>query len=214
MFLFVLAFYLFLRYKLGPISQPFPTGKPTLNLVPDFGWLRCFAGFLTGMLLFQCYKSKAAFAVLKSSWCFVFFFVATLVCMHFGVMDIIIIAFFPFILLTAAYNTTSIKRMLDKRALQRLGDWSFSIYMVHVPIIMIYTCIQIHKTPGMFADMSKLISQKPDYRLGAIMCIIIVALTILVASLTYRFIEVPARNYLNNAFNTKRKMIQEDSVKV
>ncbi|MEO8862105.1 MAG: hypothetical protein ABI358_11815 [Ginsengibacter sp.] len=54
--------------------------------------------------------------------------------MHFGVVDIIIIAFFPFILLPAAYNNTELKRILDIRALQRLGDWSFSIYMVHIPI--------------------------------------------------------------------------------
>ncbi len=214
MFLFLVAFYLLLRYKIGPLSQNFPKGQPTINLVADFGWLRCLAGFLTGMLLFQWYKSKAAYAVLKNSWCFVFFFAATLVCMHFAVMDIIIIALFPFILLTAAYNNTAIKRMLDTRALQRLGDWSFSIYMVHVPIMMIFTCIQINKTPGMFADMSKMRIQKPDYTHGAIMSIVIVALTILVASLTYRFIEVPARNYLNTAFNTKRKMIQEASVEV
>ncbi len=214
MFLFLVAFYLFLRYKIGPISPNFPKGQPTINLVADFGWLRCLAGFLTGMLLFQWYKSKAAYAVLKNSWCFVFFFVATLVCMHFAVMDIIIVAFFPFILLTAAYNNTAIKRILDWRALQRLGDWSFSIYMVHIPIMMIFTCIQIHKTPAMFADMGKLISQKPNYTQGAIMTFVIVALTILVASLSYRFIEVPARNYLNNAFNTNVKKIQPDSVEV
>ena len=214
MFLFLVAFYLLLRYKIGPVSQNFPKGQPTINLVADFGWLRCIAGFLTGMLLFQWYKSKAAYTVLKSSWCFVFFFITTLVCMHFAVTDIIIIAFFPFILLTAAYNNTALKRILDIRAFQRLGDWSFSIYMVHVPIMMIFTCLQIHKKPDMFADMAKMRTQKPDYAHGAIMSIIIVVLTILVASLTYRFIEVPARNYLNTAFNTKRKMIQEDNVAV
>ncbi|MEO8862104.1 MAG: hypothetical protein ABI358_11810 [Ginsengibacter sp.] len=62
--------------------------------------------------------------------------------------------------------------------------------------------------------MTKMISQKPNYALGAILTFVIVALTILVASLTYRFIEVPARNYLNNAFNTNVKKIQPDSVKV
>lgn len=66
----------------------------------------------------------------------------------------------------------------------------------------------------MFANMTKMISQKPNYALGAILTFVIVALTILVASLTYRFIEVPARNYLNNAFNTNVKKIQPDSVKV
>ena len=40
------------------------------------------------------------------------------------------------------------------------------------------------------------------------MCMVVVALTILIASLTYRFIGVPARNYLNDAFKTKKKKIK------
>ena len=53
----------------------------------------------------------------------------------------------------------------------------------------------------------KLVRSTPDYRLGAILCSILVVLTVLVQALSFRFIEVPARNYLNNQLATKRKAI-------
>jgi len=204
----LIIFYLFLRYIIGPLDLTFGNPKPTLNLVSDFGLLRCLAGFLTGMLLFEFYKDKTGYAILKNSWCFIAFFLAALICMHFGVADIIIIAFFPFILVSAAYNNTQVKRILDTIVLQRLGDWSFSIYMVHIPIIWMFTILAVNKNPAMFADLMKLLSQKPNYQLGAMMCMVVVALTILIASFTYRFIEVPARNYLNDVFKTKEKKIK------
>jgi len=207
LFLLIL-FYLFLRYIIGPMALSFGSPKPTLNLVSDFGLFRCLAGFLAGMLLFGFYRDKAGYAVLKSSWCFIAFFLAALLCMHFGAADIIILAFFPFILISAAYNSTQVKRLLDTTVLQRLGDWSFSIYMVHVPLIWMFTILAVNKNPAMFGDLVKLLSQKPDYQLGAMMCMVVVALTILIASLTYRFIEVPARNYLNDAFKTKERKIR------
>jgi peptidoglycan/LPS O-acetylase OafA/YrhL len=211
LFLLIL-FYLFLRYVVSPTGLSFGDPKPTLNLVSDFGLLRCLAGFLTGMLLFEFYKDKTGYTVLKKSWCFAAFFLAALACMHFGVTDIIILAFFPFILISAAYNATWVKRILDTALLQKLGDWSFSIYMVHIPIIWMFTILAVNKNPALFADLMKLLSQKPNYQLGGMMCIVVVGLTILIASFTYRFIELPARNYLNNAFKTKEKGVKAVSI--
>ncbi len=60
----------------------------------------------------------------------------------------------------------------------------------------------------------KLGSTTPDYRLGAILCSIVVALTVLVAAFTFRFVEVPARNYLNLQFATKRKVVSVAATEV
>jgi peptidoglycan/LPS O-acetylase OafA/YrhL len=42
------------------------------------------------------------------------------------------VAFFPLVILSAACNADFVKRVLETKPLQRLGEWSFSIYMVHV----------------------------------------------------------------------------------
>lgn len=43
----------------------------------------------------------------------------------------------------------------------------------------------------------------PNFTMGLWMCLVVVTLTSLVASLTYKYIEVPARNYLNKRFGPK-----------
>lgn len=207
------GFYLLLRYWVGPKSGPFP-GQPTLNMVQDFGIFRCLAGFLLGMLVFECYRTGFARALFRKSASFIAALGGCLIAMHLGAIDLGILAFFPFILLTAAYNETGIKRVLDTRPLQRLGDWSFSIYMVHVPIMLMYMVVQVKEQPDRFADLMKLVSTTPDYRLGAILCSIVVVLSVLVAALTFRFVEVPARNYLNLQFATKRRVVSAAATEV
>jgi peptidoglycan/LPS O-acetylase OafA/YrhL len=39
--------------------------------------------------------------------------------------------------------------------------------------------------------------QKPDMITGWIMCLVFIGLTLLVSALTYRFLEVPARQWIN-----------------
>jgi len=202
----MIGFYIVLRYVLGPLEPTF-SPAPTINMIASFALLRCLAGFLTGMLLFTFYEHRSGFSIIKSDWFFAVCFFGVLAAMHFGVMDIIIVAFFPLILLSAAYNTTIVKRILDTYVLQRLGDWSFSIYLVHMPIISMLWLYGIKKDPSAFADFSKMVSQKPDYIQGLISLIIVLVLTLILAGLSYRFLEIPARNYFNKVFKTKRRQI-------
>jgi peptidoglycan/LPS O-acetylase OafA/YrhL len=134
--------------------------------------------------------------------------------MHFGMVDIGIIAFFPFILLSAAYNQTRIKRILDTRVLQRLGDWSFAIYMVHMPLIFMSFAFSVYKNPLLFASFIKYVTTKPDYPFGLGACMVLLTLTLIIASLMYRFVEIPSRNYFNKAFKTKHKEVTAESLEV
>lgn len=131
---------------------------------------------------------------------FLLFFIGILVSMHVGVEDILIVAFFPFIILAAAHNDTGIKKALDTIVLQRLGDWSFSIYMVHVPIMFIFWIFQVRSNPTLYAKFPPESARPPDYMLGLIVCLVIVVSTLFLAALSYRYIEVPARSYLNGKF--------------
>ena len=208
--LLIVAAFIVLRYVLGPIS--YDSEGPTINMLTDFGFLRCLAGFFAGMLLFTFYEHRSGENILKHDWFFTIISLGALAAMHFGLMDIVIVAFFPLIILSAAYNQTTVKRILDTRVLQRLGDWSFTIYMVHVPIILTFNMIDVMKDHAYFADLGKLATEKPNYVLNAVMCLPIFALTLIVAGLVYRFVEVPARNYFNGLFNTKRPRVVPEEI--
>jgi peptidoglycan/LPS O-acetylase OafA/YrhL len=206
----IVASFILLRYKIGPLSNP----GPSINIMTDFGILRCLAGFFTGMLLFTFYEHRMGFNFIKRDWFFMLSFLGVIAAMHFGIMDIIIVAFFPFILISAAYNQTMVKRFLDTRVLQRLGDWSFSIYMVHVPIIFTFFTIKIIQDHKLIDDTVKAAPQKPNYIAGVVMCIALVTLTLILAAIFYRFIEIPARNYFNKTFKTRQKEITPETLEV
>ena len=73
--------------------------------------------------------------------------------------------------------------------------------MVHVPLIFLLYIFQLRKNPAQFADFMKLVQSPPDYATGVIVCIGLVIATLSIAALTYRYVEVPARNYLNQRFS-------------
>ena len=200
----IAGLFLFIKYYLGPVGLPFPGGSPSLNIIADFGIFRCMAGFVLGMFLFTIYQESTAINFFRRDWVFAVFFFGALIAMQMGAEDILVIAFFPFIILSAAYNTTSIKKILDFSFLQRLGDWSFSIYMVHVPIIYLFWIYQTLQNPTWWATFPPPAAVPENYTTGWWLCLLLVALTLLVASFTYKYIEVPSRNYLNNRFTSKK----------
>jgi peptidoglycan/LPS O-acetylase OafA/YrhL len=199
----IAGLFLFVKYYLGSVNFTFPGGSPSLNVVTDYGIFRCMAGFLLGMFLFTLYRESVGYAFFRRSSAFALFFLGTLIAMHFGIEDILVIAIFPFVILSAAYNTTTIKKILDQPFLQRLGDWSFSIYMVHVPIIFIFWIYLTLQAPDRWAAFP------PNWSGGSVtkaitLCLVLVVLTLIVASITYKYVEVPARNYLNKKFNPRK----------
>jgi peptidoglycan/LPS O-acetylase OafA/YrhL len=213
----IIATYVSMRYVLGPVSGSIPDGAPKLNMVADFGLLRCVAGFCTGMLLFEFYKERKGYSLFKNSWCFILFFCATLFSIHANVIDILIIALFPFVLLSAAYNETVVKKILNAPILQRLGDWSFSIYLVHGPVILMLLLRGVYKDPTLLSNLTSAATGgagssspvNPGYKIALLYCMVILAVTLVVSAFTYRFIEVPAAKYLKKVFKTNDLNIRE-----
>lgn len=197
----IVSLYVFIRYYLNPMGFNGEGIGPTINVTFDFGLLRCLAGFLLGMLLYVLYESRSGFNVFKRDVTFLIASLAVILGLHFGVDEFFIVFLFPLVILCASFNESGIRRFLDLRPLQRLGDWSFSIYMVHVPLIFLLWIFQVKIEPSIFADFIKLGQRPPDYAMGTIVCITLVISTLTVAALTYRYVELPARNYLNRRFS-------------
>ena len=102
----------------------------------------------------------------KHSWVFVVFFVGVIFAMAMEVEDILILAFFPFIILSAAYNSTSVKKILDTRFFK---DWAIGLS----PFIwcMFPSCISFGFTwlrinPEMFATFPPPPADPATYPVG------------------------------------------------
>ena len=185
-----------------PDTLPFLKYDPTdnsVNVAYQYGFLRCLFGFVLGMMMYQGYRSGWGNSWLANGYTLLVLTLGFGICMHFAIPDVFTISFLPLLLLSAAYGSKQINNVFGTKALQQLGNWSFSIYLVHQPLLFLISSIMAYQALGKPALGGP--PPQPDMLTGWLMCLAFIALTLLVASLTYRFIEVPARNALNARFH-------------
>jgi peptidoglycan/LPS O-acetylase OafA/YrhL len=178
-------------------NGPAPANN-TINVAFQFGFVRCLCGFVLGMMMYQSYRDAWGKAWLGNGYTLLLLTLGLGLCLHFAIPDVLSMCFVPLIVLSAAYSSQRIDRVFAAKPLQRLGDWSFSIYLVHQPMLFIIGSFVAYQTLGKPATGGP--PPKPDMLTGWLMCLAFILLTLLVASLTYRFVEVPARKALNGRF--------------
>ncbi|RRB07407.1 acyltransferase family protein [Larkinella rosea] len=190
-----------------PFFKPDPLNN-TVNAAVQYGFLRCLCGFVLGMLMYQGYRENWGKSWLANGFTLSFLTVGLFTCMHFALADVFSVSFLPFILLSAAYGSPFMDRFLGTKPLQRLGDWSFSIYLVHQPLLFLlgnaYAYHQFAQD-GAYGQ-----PPKPDWLTGWLLTLAFIVITLAVSALTYRSVEVPARNYINNRFGGRKKVYTAD----
>ena len=204
--------YLFITFIIMPIV-PFPAEIPfvkpdpaalTVNVAYQFGFIRCLCGFVLGMMMYQGFKTDWGKKILGNGYVFLAAAAGLFLSMHFALPDAVTIGFLPFVLLSAAYGSSSLNEILSVKPLQKLGDWSFSIYLVHQPLLFTIGSIFSYLNPVNPNNPSAGPPRAPNLLIAWGICVGFIALTLFVSSLTYRFWEVPARKWIN-AKSTKRE---------
>lgn len=182
-----------------PENTFFHPEHSSLNtLLPPWVFARCAAGFSIGMVAYQAYCSKWLRGPLKSGWALALAGMLLLALFHFKAPDIVCVCLFPLIILAAAYNTGYAASLLNKRIFQRLGDWSYSIYLTHMPIIMTLLAISMISNPN---NSHRSSSGGTGALLPLLFCLAFTSFIVLVSMLTHRYIEVPMRRWLNRPAN-------------
>ena len=163
----------------------------TINVGYQYGIFRCLFGFVIGMMIYKSYQSNFLKKYLSNGYSLMLLTFGFLICLHFAIPDLFSVLFLPLIILSVAYGSQGINKILNTTILQKIGDWSFSIYLVHQPVFY---------TLGTFIFYFK-ISLQFDIFTAWIFSFALIGLILLVSYLTYRFIEVPARHWLNPRFS-------------
>lgn len=178
-----------------PEDTPFDRG---INVFTGLGaFVRCICAFSVGMFIFEVYQAGWAKSYLKSGIVFVLCWVVLLVLWHLNQLnDIGAIAIIAVMILSAAWNNGRLSDFLSRRILQNLGDWSYSMYLIHTPILIAH--ILYRKT-----QFQPDLLERPDVGfnfsvietwLGFSVYLIVV---LFLSYLSYRYLEKPARNYIN-----------------
>lgn len=189
----LLGGYVVLVYVLnGP--SPYPWAQ-SLN-VPPFGggaFARCVLSFSVGMLFYGLFRQTLGRPWLANGYALLGFAGLMVLSMHLGWSDIITVATFPFIVLSAGYGSANANKFLITKPMQRLGDLSFSIYLTNEIIFDTGRVVRFGLTGSV---------QPPVLPTAQIWlwCVAWLVVVLLVSELTYRFIELPARKILNARF--------------
>jgi peptidoglycan/LPS O-acetylase OafA/YrhL len=169
-----------------------------LDVSYQFGFFRCLFGFVIGMMVYLAWKDNWAKKLFSSGYTVLILLAGLFTCMHFAVLDVISVLFFPFILLAAAYGNRYMDLILGTKPLQKLGDWSFSIYLIHQPFL--------YQATALMQNPQKTGFELSNVSLGTswLICIGFIVFLLFVSYLSYRFIELPSRNYINRRWGKEK----------
>ena len=211
---YILITYILVPLVTIPSEIPFvklDPAKHVINVAYQFGYIRCLCGFILGMCIYQCYKAGWGSKLLDSGFILTLVTIGLFTCMHLDLPDFITVAFFPLILLCGTYGSSGINKLFSKKPLQLIGDWSFSIYMIHEPLLYTFGAITTYLQP-IRKSLPSLPPPVPDRLTNWIISIPFIIITLFISFLTYRYIEMPARKLINGLSIPANSSISSTSI--
>ena len=145
--------------------------------------LRTLAGFCLGVLVYRYYLSRTENSRKWSGVLAVLFLCLWVL----SRMDFMAICGFAFLIIYCAHATNLFATLLESSPLVMLGNWSYSVYLWHVPV---YLAVMV----GFAANHHPVSQLNP---LGARLLLLATALAVVgLAALQYRYVEIPIRHKL------------------
>ena len=207
----ILILYAVLIFYVAPNRAnlfPFFVNKKDLNLNYDWGFARGILGFVLGMCMYRLYVGNFLKKIISSGWFFATIVLLYGIYMHLDFNDIAAPILFSLLLLSTAYGNSNLNSLFSNKILQKLGLWSFSIYMWHGVIQgLIYSIqawvLEAAPLPG---------PPPPPNYMGItnpyIIMVLFTTASIFVGALSYHFIENPSRVFINN-WRKREKDLQQ-----
>jgi peptidoglycan/LPS O-acetylase OafA/YrhL len=186
-----IASYLFLWFYISPYKEAGMISPKNLDVTYNYGFLRSIAGFILGMLLYFLYQDDKIKNYCKPDWLCAIVTLLLLAGMHLGIQDIYFVPLFCVLIIAFTSNTGKAAAALNNKALIYLGDISYSVYMLHFPLILIVQMIAYKLNNQSKASLN--VSFWP----GLGYCILFIAVLIVLSALSYKILEQPCRRYVN-----------------
>ena len=150
--------------------------------------LRCLPEFIVGALLYAGFRDSSWPDWLRRDDAITAVLCGTLLLLHFGVADLLIVAAFPVVILAAVMNGGRVAAILNSAPLVWLGDISYSLYLAHGFVQFVATKLLTSASVQNPHDLSA--------ASAAGLLVAMVGATLLMAAFTYREVEIVGRSRL------------------
>jgi peptidoglycan/LPS O-acetylase OafA/YrhL len=175
-------------YPLHVQESPFPVSPGySLDVTYDYGFFRCLAGFLLGMWAYLVCATEGLRRWFSSSWTWLGGVVALGAVLQTGMADWVVLPVFLWLLWASVFGEGYSRRILESQPLIFLGDISYSIYMLHGPLLIFVAFLEA-RFPAFGAGPFK-----TEIRLLGYFLVLILA-----SRASYLWLEKPARNFLRS----------------
>lgn len=164
-----------------------------MKSMADFGSFRCLYGFMTGVIVRELW---GLFPSRLGTWGEIMAtggLVATVSLVPVGAPTVLIVPVFALTVWVFASESGAISRLLRRKAPQALGAWSYSIYMIHPLVTTVVLVVNRHRM--VLVDGRRSLDG-PVWLVEAI-TIAYLLMVVVVARLTYRYVELPGQRVFN-----------------
>ena len=158
--------------------------------------MRCLPEFLIGALLYSAYRGQLLGSVLATDTALLIAILLLCGLLHVAAPDFTIVPLFALLLLTAVANQGGLGPLLNAAPLVWLGNVSYSLYLIHWFVLFI-TTEAMRGRPGI--DFAKL-----PVSLSLTLIIAMLAVSLVLATVSYRFVEVAGRRWLRERLGVVR----------
>jgi peptidoglycan/LPS O-acetylase OafA/YrhL len=157
--------------------------------------LRCLPEFIFGALLYAGFQQLRSPAWFKSDYTIASIILAVLVFLHFDVPDLVIVMAFPAVILSAVSNAGRVTPILNAAPLVWLGNISYSLYLTHGFVQFLTTKLLVSTGVQRATELS--------YTSSVWLLLAMLGATLLMATVTYREIEIVGRSRLRRLLQAR-----------
>jgi peptidoglycan/LPS O-acetylase OafA/YrhL len=164
-------------------------------------FLRCVPEFLLGTLLYRAYQSPLRSTVLGGDAVTLVCLAALLAALHTNGPDLLVVVLFALLLMAVVSNRGRVQAWLNSSPLVWLGEVSYALYLIHG--LVQHVTSEVMALGWHMHDRAQL---SGNASLGVLA--LMIAISLVLAALSYRWVEKPAQRYLRGALESRRATVQ------